>query len=42
MVMVDVRPGLADVPGLDAVQLTTDSFVVLITTDHISDKTVLR
>ena len=38
MVIVDVEPGLADVPGLKSVQLTADSFVILITTDHISDK----
>ncbi len=42
VIVVDVEPGRADVPGLDSVQLTADSFIVLITTDHISDEAALR
>lgn len=40
--VVDVEPGRMDVPGLQAVNLTTDSFIVLITTDHASDEAALR
>jgi xanthine dehydrogenase accessory factor len=40
--VVDAEPGRADVPGLHSVNLTADSFVVLITTDHISDEAALR
>ena len=42
VIAVDTEPGWANVPGLDSVHLTTDSFIVLITTDHISDEAVLR
>jgi xanthine dehydrogenase accessory factor len=42
VVVVDAEPGRADVPGLKLVQLTEDSFIVLITTDHISDEAALR
>lgn len=42
VIVVDVEPGRATVPGLDAVTLTEDSYVVLITTDHISDEAALR
>ena len=42
VIVVDVEPGLATVPGLDAVALTEDSYVVLITTDHVSDEAALR
>lgn len=42
VLVVDVEPGRADIPGLDAVQLTADSFVILITTDHVSDEAALR
>ena len=42
MVVVDVEPGRADVPGLESVHLTVDSFIVLITTDHVSDEAALR
>ena len=42
ILIVDVEPGRADIPGLKSVQLTADSFVVLITTDHISDEAALR
>ena len=40
--VVDVEPGRADVPELSTVSLTAGSFVVLITTDHISDEAALR
>ena len=40
--VVDVFPGLATVPELEQVNLTSDSYVVLITTDHISDEAALR
>jgi len=42
VMVVDVEPGRADIPGLDAAQLTADSFVILITTDHVSDEAALR
>jgi xanthine dehydrogenase accessory factor len=42
VIVVDVGPGVATVPGLDAVALTEDSYVVLITTDHVSDEAALR
>ncbi len=42
VMVVDVEPGLANVPGLDAIALNQDSYVVLITTDHISDEAALR
>ncbi len=42
VVVVDVEPGLATVPALDAIVLTEDSYVVLITTDHVSDEAALR
>ena len=40
--VVDVEAGRATVPELDAVILSEDSYVVLITTDHISDEAALR
>lgn len=40
--VVDVEPGRADGPGLDSIHLTPDSYVVLITTDHVSDEAALR
>jgi len=40
--VVDVEPGLASMPALDAAKLTDHSYVVLITTDHISDEAALR
>jgi xanthine dehydrogenase accessory factor len=40
--VVDAEPGRADVPGLEAIHLTANSFVVLITTDHASDEAALR
>ncbi len=42
VVVVDVEPGLATVPGLDAVTLNQDSHVVVMTTDHVSDEAALR
>jgi xanthine dehydrogenase accessory factor len=40
--VVDVEAGRAAVPELEAVALTEDSYVVLITTDHVSDEAALR
>jgi xanthine dehydrogenase accessory factor len=40
--VVDVEPGRADVPALAEIVLDEDSFVVLITTDHVSDEAALR
>ena len=40
--VVDVCPGVETLPELEQVTLTNDSFVVLITTDHISDEAALR
>jgi xanthine dehydrogenase accessory factor len=42
VIVVDVEPGRATVPGLEAVALTEDAYVVLITTDHVSDEAALR
>jgi xanthine dehydrogenase accessory factor len=42
VVVVDVEPGLATVPGLETVTLNQDSYIVLITTDHVSDEAALR
>ncbi len=42
VIVVDVEPGRADIPELEAVHLTLDSFIVLITTDHVSDEAALR
>ena len=42
VIVVDVEPGRATVPELDAVTLNEDSYVVLITTDHVSDEAALR
>jgi xanthine dehydrogenase accessory factor len=42
VIVVDVEPGRATVPELDAVALNDDSYVVLITTDHVSDEAALR
>lgn len=42
VVVVDVEAGRANVPGLESVHLTADSYIVLITTDHISDEAALR
>ena len=40
--IVDICPGLATLPELEQAGLTKDSFVVLITTDHVSDEAALR
>lgn len=40
--LVDVEPGRAAQPDLAAGALTDDSYVVLITTDHLSDEAALR
>ena len=40
--VVDVEPGRASVPGLDSVALTRDTFIVLLTTDHVTDEAALR
>jgi len=42
VVVVDVEAGRATVPELEAVALNEDSYVVLITTDHVSDEAALR
>jgi xanthine dehydrogenase accessory factor len=42
VVVVDVQAGLATVPELEQVKLGEDSYVVLITTDHVSDEAALR
>ena len=42
VVIVDAEPGRANVPGLASVHLTADSFIILITTDHVSDEAALR
>jgi xanthine dehydrogenase accessory factor len=42
VIVVDVEPGIATVPGLEAIALNQDSYVVLITTDHVSDEAALR
>jgi xanthine dehydrogenase accessory factor len=42
VIVVDVEPGRADVPALAEVALNEDSYVVLITTDHVSDEAALR
>jgi xanthine dehydrogenase accessory factor len=42
VMVVDVEPGRATVPELDVVTLNEDSYVVLITTDHVSDEAALR
>ena len=42
VLVVDVEPGRANVPDLEAIDLTFDTCLVLITTDHISDEATLR
>jgi xanthine dehydrogenase accessory factor len=42
VIVVDVEAGRADVPELSTLSLTVDSYVVLITTDHVSDEAALR
>ncbi len=40
--VVDIQPGRATVPELEQTALDADSYVVLITTDHVSDEAALR
>jgi xanthine dehydrogenase accessory factor len=40
--VVDVEAGRADVPEMAKVNLTSNSYVILITTDHVSDEAALR
>ena len=42
VIVVDVESGRANVPELEAVALTENAYVVLITTDHVSDEAALR
>ncbi len=42
VIVVDVEAGRADVPELSTLSLMADSYVVLITTDHVSDEAALR
>ena len=41
VIVVDVEAGRATVPELETISLATDSYVVLITTDHVSDEAML-
>ena len=41
-VVVDVQTGRGTVPELQRIALTPDTYVVLITTDHVSDEAALR
>jgi len=41
-VVVDVQTGRGTVPELQEIELTTDTYVVLITTDHVSDEAAMR
>lgn len=42
VIVVDVEPGRADIPELTSIHLTFDCYIVLITTDHVSDEAALR
>jgi len=42
VIVVDVVPGRATVPELEALALTEEAYVVLMTTDHVSDEAALR
>lgn len=42
VVVVDVDPSRADVSGLEATTLNEETFVVLISTDHVTDEAALR
>lgn len=42
VIVVDMEPGRADVSALAEIDLSEDSYVVLITTDHVSDEAALR
>lgn len=41
-VVVDVQAGRGTVPELQASELTADTYVVLITTDHVTDEAAMR
>jgi len=40
--VVDAESGRANIPDLEAVHLAADSYVVLITIDHVTDEAALR
>ncbi len=42
VVVVDVAPGRATLPELEKVNLNNSSYIVLITTDHVSDEAAMR
>jgi xanthine dehydrogenase accessory factor len=42
VITVDVQPGRADIPSLEQLDFQREAYVVLITTDHISDEAALR
>lgn len=42
VIVVDVEPGRADISCLESIDLSLNSYVVLITTDHVSDEAALR
>lgn len=42
VITVDVQPGRADIPSLEQLDFLQEAYVVLITTDHISDEAALR
>lgn len=42
VVVVDVQPERGTAPDLRQVELTADSYVVLITTDHVADEAAMR
>ncbi|GAB4410129.1 MAG: hypothetical protein Kow00106_03890 [Anaerolineae bacterium] len=42
VVVVDVHPERGTAPDLHQVELTADSYVVLITTDHVADEAAMR
>lgn len=42
VIIVDVQPGRADIPSLEQLDFQREAYVVLITTDHISDEVALR
>ena len=41
-IVVDVDPGLATIPALEAACTNDQSYAVQITTDHISDEAAMR
>ena len=42
VIVVDVDAGRATMPELEAIPVTEASYIILITTDHISDEAALR